>query len=307
MLYWPKTSVKFIGRGCEFHLSKVEVLDTIGMQMHNEHKEVVVCRGQQKVKSKKKTRLDQALVLRGLVAEQGKAAALIMAGEVRVNGQMQVKADRQVAAEDIIAIQIKYPFVSRGAFKLAKAIGAFAIAVPGLKILDLGISTGGFSDYLLQCGAAAITGVDVNISQVDFNLRRNPRLQLLKKNVRFLKKEDISFEPELIIMDLSFISISTILPVLAVFDKAKILALVKPQFEAAKGQVGKGGVIRDPEKRRAIVLQLKKRIENMNFAITGFTSAGLKGKKGNQEYFFLLEYGKKKSIDDIMINDAAEI
>jgi 23S rRNA (cytidine1920-2'-O)/16S rRNA (cytidine1409-2'-O)-methyltransferase len=259
------------------------------------------------MKIQKKIRLDQALIMRGLAADRKKAVALIMAGEVRVNGQVQAKADRQVTDEDIIAIQKKYPYVSRGAFKLAKAIGTFAIPVRGLKILDLGISTGGFSDYLLKCGAAVIIGVDVNISQVDYNLRQDPRLHLLKKNVRFLKKEDIPFEPELIIMDLSFISISTILPVLAVFDKAKILALVKPQFEAAKGQVGKGGVIRDPEKRRAIVLQLKKRIESMNFAICGFTSAGLKGRKGNQEYFFLLEYGKKNSINDTMISDAAEI
>jgi 23S rRNA (cytidine1920-2'-O)/16S rRNA (cytidine1409-2'-O)-methyltransferase len=260
-----------------------------------------------KAKIQKKIRLDRALVINGLVAERKKALALIMAGEVRVNGQVQNKADRQVSVADIIAIQKKYPYVSRGAFKLAKAIDAFAIAVPGLKILDLGISTGGFSDYLLKCGAAAIIGVDVNISQVDYNLRQDARLHLLKKNVRFLKKADIAFEPELIIMDLSFISITMILPVLTVFAKARILALVKPQFEAAKGQVGKGGVIRDPEKRLAIVLQLKKRIENMNFTVSGFTRAGLKGKKGNQEYFFLLEYGKNKSIDDTMISDAAEI
>jgi 23S rRNA (cytidine1920-2'-O)/16S rRNA (cytidine1409-2'-O)-methyltransferase len=253
----------------------------------------------------KKIRLDEALVCRGQVAEREKAAALIMAGEVRVNGQVQVKADRLVSGEDTITIQRKYPYVSRGAFKLAKAIENFAIVVPGLKILDLGISTGGFSDYLLQCGADAVVGVDVNISQVDYGLRRNPRLQLLKKNARFLQKRDIPFEPDLIIMDLSFISITVILPALAVFPRAKILALVKPQFEAAKGQVGKGGVIRDPQARREIVLQLKKRVEGMGFAVSGFTRSGLKGKKGNQEYFFILEYGKKKSIDDTMIGDAA--
>ena len=234
--------------------------------------------------------------MRGLVAEREKAIAMIMAGEVRVNGQVQAKADRQVAVEDSIAIQKKHPYVSRGAFKLAKAIDTFAIAVPGLKILDLGISTGGFSDYLLKCGAAAIIGVDVNTSQVDYNLRQDPRLHLLEKNVRFLQKEDIPFEPELIIMDLSFISITMILPVLTVFAKAKILALVKPQFEAAKGQVGKGGVIRDAEKRLAIVLQLKKRIENMNFAIIGFTSAGIKGKKETRNTFSCSNTGKKNPL-----------
>jgi 23S rRNA (cytidine1920-2'-O)/16S rRNA (cytidine1409-2'-O)-methyltransferase len=147
----------------------------------------------------------------------------------------------------------------------------------------------------------------VNTAQVDYNLRRNPRLLLLKKNARFLRKGDVPFEPDLIIMDLSFISITTILPVLSVFANAKILALVKPQFEAAKGQVGRGGVVRDTPTRLGIVLRLKKQIERMNYAVSAFTSAGLKGKKGNQEYFFLLEYGKKKSIDDTMICHAAEI
>jgi 23S rRNA (cytidine1920-2'-O)/16S rRNA (cytidine1409-2'-O)-methyltransferase len=255
----------------------------------------------------KKTRLDEALLGRGLVADAKEAAALIMAGDVRVNGQVQVKAFYSVTTEDALAIQNKRPYVSRGALKLAKAIEAFAIAVPGLKILDLGISTGGFSDYLLQCGAAEVCGVDVNTAQVDYGLRQNPRLRLLKKNARFLRKEDIPFAPDLIIMDLSFISITMVLPVLHGFANAKILALVKPQFEAARGQVGRGGVIRDPETRREIVLQLKRRVESMNFCVGGFTTAGLKGKKGNQEYFFLLEYGKKKSIDDTMISNAEEI
>jgi 23S rRNA (cytidine1920-2'-O)/16S rRNA (cytidine1409-2'-O)-methyltransferase len=259
------------------------------------------------MKARKKIRLDQALAMKGLVTGRENALALIMAGEVLVNGQMQDKPDRQVAVEDVIAIRKKHPYVSRGALKLEKAIDAFAIVVPGLKILDLGISTGGFSDYMLKRGAAAVCGVDVNTSQVDYGLRQDPGLRLLKKNARFLGREDIPFEPDLIIMDLSFISITMILPVLGVFAKAKILALVKPQFEAARGQVGRGGVVRDPETRRNIVLQLKKRVEELNFSVSGFTAAGVKGKKGNQEYFFLLEYGKKKSIDDTMISDAAGI
>ena len=260
-----------------------------------------------RMKVQKKTRLDKALLMRGLAPEHEKAAALIMAGEVLVNGQVQVKADRFVGADDAIVIQKKYPYVSRGAFKLAKAIDDFAIAVDGLNVLDLGISTGGFSDFLLKNGAALVCGVDVNTAQVDYSLRRNPRVLLLKKNARFLRKGDVPFEPDLIIMDLSFISITVILPVLSVFTHARILALVKPQFEAPKGQVGRGGVIREPSTRLAIVLRLKKQIERMEYAVRAFTSAGLKGKKGNQEYFFLLEYGKKNSIDDTMICHAAEI
>jgi 23S rRNA (cytidine1920-2'-O)/16S rRNA (cytidine1409-2'-O)-methyltransferase len=179
--------------------------------------------------------------------------------------------------------------------------------VRGLKVLDIGISTGGFSDCLFQCGAAEICGVDVNISQVDYGLRQDPRLHLLKKNARFLKKEDIPFEPDLIIMDLSFISITRILPVLAVFAKARILSLIKPQFEAPKGSVGKGGVVRDRQQRLQILLKLKHEIESLDFAVLGCTPSGIKGKKGNQEYFFLLQHGKKYSIDDKMISDAHEI
>jgi len=259
------------------------------------------------VSAPRKIRLDEALIARELANGAGKAAALIMAGDVFVNGQLQIKADHPVSAADAIAVRSRHPFVSRGAFKLAKAIEAFAIAVAGAKVLDLGISTGGFSDYLLKCGADRVCGVDVTISQVDYNLRRNPRLTLVKKNARFLQPQDVPFEPDLIIMDLSFISIAAILPVLTGFAKARILTLVKPQFEAPKPLVGRGGVIRDASTRLDVVRGLKKRIENMGFAVRGFTPSGLKGKKGNQEYFFLLEFGKKKSIDDTMIRDEAAV
>jgi 23S rRNA (cytidine1920-2'-O)/16S rRNA (cytidine1409-2'-O)-methyltransferase len=256
------------------------------------------------MRTAKKVRLDQALLLRGMASSLDEAQALIMAGEIQVNGQMAAKADRPLEATDAIAVKKKHPYVSRGALKIEKAIQDFAIAVPGLKILDLGISTGGFSDYLFRRGAAEICGVDVTISQVDFNLRRNPRLSLLEKNARFLKKEDIPFEPDLVIMDLSFISITMILPVLAVFAKARILALIKPQFEAVKGGVGRGGVVRDLERRLQILLRLKRQVEDLGFAVLGCSRAGVKGKKGNQEYFFLLQHGKKNSIDDRIIIEA---
>jgi 23S rRNA (cytidine1920-2'-O)/16S rRNA (cytidine1409-2'-O)-methyltransferase len=259
------------------------------------------------MKKQNKIRLDQALLLLGMAPARNKAQALIMAGEVRVNGQVADKPDRPVAAADAIEIKSKHPYVSRGAFKIEKAIREFAIGVRGLKVLDIGISTGGFSDCLFQCGAAEICGVDVNISQVDYGLRQDPRLHLLKKNARFLKKEDIPFQPDLIIMDLSFISITRILPVLAVFAKTRILSLIKPQFEAPKGSVGKGGVVRDREQRLQILLKLKHEIESLDFAVLGCTPAGIKGKKGNQEYFFLLQHGKKYSIDDKMISGANEI
>jgi 23S rRNA (cytidine1920-2'-O)/16S rRNA (cytidine1409-2'-O)-methyltransferase len=259
------------------------------------------------MKHNKKIRLDQALLSRDMAPTRDKAQALIMAGEVRVNGQVQAKADHQVDAADTLEIYRKYPYVSRGAFKIEAAIRDFNMVVTGMKILDIGISTGGFSDFLFRHGADEICGVDVNVSQVDFGLRQNPRLRLLKKNARFLKKEDVPFDPELIIMDLSFISITKILPVLAVFPHAKILALIKPQFEAARGKVGKGGVVRDRKQRLEILLKLKNQIEGLDFSVLGCTLAGIRGKKGNQEYFFLLQHGKKNSIGDKIISDVQEI
>jgi 23S rRNA (cytidine1920-2'-O)/16S rRNA (cytidine1409-2'-O)-methyltransferase len=252
----------------------------------------------------KKSRLDQALLLRGLAPDLKKAQALVMAGAVFLDGQKADKPDRRVSPETRIEIREKKPYVSRGGLKIAKAIAKLAIAVPGLKVLDIGISTGGFSDYLLQHGAAEILGVDVTVSQVDSRLSADPRLRLLQKNARFLKREDVPFDPDLVVMDLSFISITAVLPVLADFPRAKVLALVKPQFEAERGRVGRGGVVRDPQERLGILLRIKRRIEDLDFAVLGCCPAGIKGKKGNQEYFFLLQRGKNNSISDTMISDA---
>ncbi len=255
----------------------------------------------------KKDRLDRALVERGLAPDLKVAQALVMAGEVLVNGCKTDKADRRVKTADTVAIKARSPYVSRGALKIAKAVAELDIAVPGRKILDIGISTGGFSDYLLQHGAAEVFGVDVTIDQVDPRLRADPRLRLLEANARFLKKEDVPFVPDLVVMDLSFISITAVLPVLAAFPGAPALVLVKPQFEAPRGRVGRGGVIRDHPARRAILLRLKHHIEELGFGVCGWCAAGVRGRRGNQEYFFLLRRGKNNSIDDKMIADAEEI
>jgi 23S rRNA (cytidine1920-2'-O)/16S rRNA (cytidine1409-2'-O)-methyltransferase len=257
--------------------------------------------------AEKKTRLDQTLLLRGLAPDLKEAQARIMAGSVYVCGRKADKADMRIAAADDIVMRAKRPYVSRGALKIEKAVSDFAIRLPGLKVLDIGISTGGFSDFFLQGGAEAVLGVDVTIAQVDCGLRRDPRLRLLQMNARFLKKEDVPFAPDLVVMDLSFISITTVLPVLAAFPGARVLALVKPQFEAARGRVGKGGVIRDRAERTAILLRIKRRIEDLDFAVLGCSPAGVKGRKGNQEYFFLLQRGKINSISDRMISDADDI
>lgn len=254
-----------------------------------------------------KNRLDEEVVKRGLAPSLEKARAFIMAGEILVNGQVTYKADALATPDHLVEIKEKYPYVSRGAAKIETPFAEFAIAVKGMKVVDIGISTGGFTDYMLQNGAAVAVGVDVNIRQVDDRLKKELRLELIEKNARFLEPGDIPFEPDLITMDVSFISVTKILPALSVFQKARILTLIKPQFEARKEDVEKGGVIREKEKRIEILLELKKKIQQLNYAVTGFTCAGVKGRKGNREYFFLLEYGKKVSISDTIITHAVDI
>jgi 23S rRNA (cytidine1920-2'-O)/16S rRNA (cytidine1409-2'-O)-methyltransferase len=257
--------------------------------------------------SEKKERLDRALLQRGLARDLKQAQAVVMAGEAWVNGQKADKPGRPVAANDAIEVRPGRPYVSRGALKIARAVDEFAVRTAGLKVLDIGISTGGFSDYFLQHGAAEVCGVDVTIAQVDARLRADPRLRLLQKNARFLLPGDIPFVPDLVVMDLSFISIAAVLPVLRAFPQASILALVKPQFEAPRGDVGRGGVIRDPQTRRAVLLGLRRRIAELGFAVVGCAAAGVRGRRGNQEYFFLLQQGKKNAIDDTMIANAVDV
>ncbi|MCK4836653.1 MAG: TlyA family RNA methyltransferase [Candidatus Aminicenantes bacterium] len=256
---------------------------------------------------KKKVRLDLELVKRGLAPAREKAQSLIMAGEVLVDGQVEIKSDRKISRQCEIVIKRRYPYVSRAAFKIKKAFEAFHIEGKGLKVLDIGISTGGFSDYMLQQAVDFIVGVDVNIDQVDYNLRANERLRLLKKNARYLKQADLEFQPDLITIDVSFISITKIIPALVVFPEAKILALIKPQFESDKSDVSKGGVMTDKKVIASTIIRVKHDLEQFNFSITGFIPAGIKGKKGNQEYFFQLEYGKKNTISDKIISYEIEV
>jgi 23S rRNA (cytidine1920-2'-O)/16S rRNA (cytidine1409-2'-O)-methyltransferase len=254
----------------------------------------------------KRHRLDVEAVARGLVESVEKARALIMAGDVLVNGQVVYKADTKVTEDQVLQIKEKFPYASRGALKIEKAFEEFGIDLSGIKALDIGISTGGFSDYMLKKGAEIVAGVDVNIQQVDHQLKQHPRLKLIKANARHLTREQVGFEPGLITMDVSFISITKVLPALSQFKEARILSLVKPQFEAKPNEVDKGGIVRDPLTRIQVLLRLKQRLEELNYAVTGFTAAGVKGRKGNREYFFLLEYGKKTCINDKMVADAIE-
>lgn len=252
-------------------------------------------------------RLDQALLARGLASDLKQAQARIMAGEVEVNGQQADRPDRRVDAGDDVAFKARNPYVSRGGLKIEKAVRELAVATAGQRVLDIGIATGGFSDFFLQHGAAEVLGVDVTISQVDARLRAEPRLRLLQKNARRLERSDVPFAPDLVVIDLSFISIAAVLPVLHQFPQARVLALVKPQFEAPRGRVGRRGVLSDPARRREVLLRLKRRVEDQGFAVLGCAAAGVRGRRGNQEYFFLLGQGKNSSIDDRIVADAVEV
>ena len=258
-------------------------------------------------KKKIKNRLDAEIVKRGLVLSLEKAKAFIMAGEILVDGQVVYKADKTVMDENTIEIKEKYPFVSRGASKIDAAFKAFHIDVKEKKVLDIGISTGGFTDYMLSKGAQLAVGVDVNIQQVDDKLKQDPRVTLIKANARNLEPDIIPFEPYLITMDVSFISVTKILPALSAFKNARVLTLIKPQFEVKREKVSRGGIIVEKETHVEILLELKKKIQHLNYAVTGIVPAGIRGKKGNLEYFFLLEYGKKESISDTIVNHATEL
>ncbi len=251
--------------------------------------------------------MDIETVNRGLVPAIEKARAMIMAGEVLVDGQVVIKADTRITKTQVLSLKEKLPYASRGALKIENAFNSFGITPKGLKALDIGISTGGFSDYMLKNGAAHVVGVDVNIQQVDQQLRNNPKLTLIKENARLITPQLIGIEPDIITIDVSFISIARILPALTPFKNARIISLIKPQFEAKPWDVDEGGIVRDPQKRMQTLLHLKQQIEALDFSITGFTSSGIKGRKGNREYFFLLEYRKKASINDTIITDAIKL
>jgi 23S rRNA (cytidine1920-2'-O)/16S rRNA (cytidine1409-2'-O)-methyltransferase len=240
------------------------------------------------LKSKNKIRLDQALVQRGMTASREKARVLIMAGEVRVDGQLRLKASCPVGSEQEITLHSRYPYVSRGAFKIEKALERFDIDPRGLKILDIGISTGGFSDLLLKKGADSIQGIDVNIRQVDASLRQDPRVTLTRLNARYLKPDDLVIKPDLVVIDVSFISVLKILDALRFLDSIPILALIKPQFEAPRNMVRKGGVIRDEQVQERIIRDISEKVINRGWKLVDTAPAGVRGRKGNQEFFFQL-------------------
>jgi 23S rRNA (cytidine1920-2'-O)/16S rRNA (cytidine1409-2'-O)-methyltransferase len=240
---------------------------------------------------KAKERLDIALVSRGLAPSREKAARLIMAGHVEVNGQRADKAGALVDARAPVAVAARQKFVSRGGDKLAPVLDAFGVSPRERICLDVGASTGGFTQCLLERGAARVYAVDAGHGQLDAGLRADGRVVVMEKtNARHLVAALFSDLPDLATVDVSFISLEKVLPpifrVLAPAGEA--LALVKPQFEVGKGRVGKGGVVRDPADRRAVVNRVARFAVLHGWHVRGVAASPLTGPKGNREFFLHL-------------------
>jgi 23S rRNA (cytidine1920-2'-O)/16S rRNA (cytidine1409-2'-O)-methyltransferase len=242
-----------------------------------------------------KLRLDKLLVDRALAASRERAQALILAGKVLVNGQKLDKAGAQVEADSVLRLlgqDLKY--VSRGGLKLERALEHWQVDVEGKVCLDVGASTGGFTDCLLQHGAARVIAVDTGYGQMDFKLRQDPRIRLLEKtNARYVTDEVIGEKADLIVIDVAFISATLVLPpvVNAAFPQAaderrgrQVIVLVKPQFEAGREFVGKGGIVRDEAAQLASVEKVKRALLDLNCTRIDAVESPILGAEGNREF-----------------------
>jgi 23S rRNA (cytidine1920-2'-O)/16S rRNA (cytidine1409-2'-O)-methyltransferase len=236
-----------------------------------------------------KTRIDKLLVEKGLAPSRERARALIMAGAVLVDDVAVTKAGTPVSPDAPIRVKgDDCPYVSRGGLKLAGALDELGIDVANKVVLDVGASTGGFTDVCLQRGARQVFAVDVGTNQIDYALRTDARVVLLEKsNARYLTPEMLPGLANIAVIDVSFISIAKILPAVlsCVVPEGHVLAMVKPQFEAGRDKVGKGGVVRDPEVRKAAIDSVVAEAERLGMVLLGQAEAKIKGPKGNQETF----------------------
>jgi 23S rRNA (cytidine1920-2'-O)/16S rRNA (cytidine1409-2'-O)-methyltransferase len=232
-------------------------------------------------------RLDRVLVARGLASSREQAGRMILAGAVRVDGVLTDKQATLVPAEAAIDVaQGASPYVSRGGGKLAAALDAWAVDPSGLVAMDVGASTGGFTDCLLQRGARRVYAVDVGYGQLDWKLRQDPRVIVLdRENIRHLERAAVPEPVDLAVIDVSFISLTLVLPCVAPFLRrpARVIALVKPQFEVGKGQVGRGGIVRDDAQRRAAAAKVIACAGSLGFDSFGVLDSPVPGQKGNRE------------------------
>jgi 23S rRNA (cytidine1920-2'-O)/16S rRNA (cytidine1409-2'-O)-methyltransferase len=241
-------------------------------------------------KTGSRRRIDALLAERGLAGSRTSAAESIRAGRVRIgrDGPVAVKPG-QLVAEDAELLLAETPrYVSRGGLKLENAIATLEVGVAGRDCLDVGASTGGFTDCLLKHGAARVIALDVGYGQLDVHLRDDPRVVVMERfNARDVTRDDLPFAPELITADVSFISLAKLLPAIAgcLSPGGELVALVKPQFELGRERVGKGGVVRGPKDRREALRRAATAAEDAGLAVLGFASSGLPGPKGNRETF----------------------
>jgi len=237
----------------------------------------------------KRKQLDLLVVDRGLATNRTQARGLIMAGEVMVNGQTRTKPGMMAPADATVAVRKPPRYVSRGGLKLEAAIDRLAVNVQGRVCADIGASTGGFTDCLLQHGAARVYAVDVGYGQLAWTLRQDARVVVIERtNVRHLTSLP---EPvDLVTVDVSFISLGLVLPVVRSYlrPEGEVVALIKPQFEAGRDQVGKGGVVRDPAVHRAVLRELGHWAEAAGWAVIGLVLSPLRGPAGNAEFFIHL-------------------
>jgi len=239
-----------------------------------------------------KQRLDRLLVERGLAESREKAQALIMAGEVMVDGQRAIKPGHAIDVSSRIEVTGKAPYVSRGGVKLAAALDRFAIHVAGLVAMDVGASTGGFTDCLLQRGAARVHAVDVGTGQLDWKLRNDPRVVVHEGiNARYLRLEDIGESVDFAACDVSFISVTLILPAIGAIlrPEGRMVILVKPQFEVGKGQVGKGGIVRSTELHCEACARVESAVKNLGFR-TSIMESPITGAEGNKEFLLYAQH-----------------
>jgi 23S rRNA (cytidine1920-2'-O)/16S rRNA (cytidine1409-2'-O)-methyltransferase len=253
-----------------------------------------------------KSRLDALLVDRGLFETRSRAAAAVLAGDVRIgdDGRRADKPGQMVGPEVPLAVAEGPRYVSRGGVKLANALDAFGLDVAGRRALDVGASTGGFTDVLLQRGAAHVVAVDVAYGELHWRIRNDERVTVVERtNARSLERADLPYVPDLIVADVSFVSLRKALgaPLACAAERFDTLALVKPQFEVGRERVGKGGVVRSADDRRAALVAVGEWArDSMGVSVLGYASSGLPGPAGNQETFvWLAEAGRAGAVSDV--------
>jgi len=255
-----------------------------------------------------KERVDKILVEQGLAESLHKAQALILAGLVYSEEKKIEKPGQMIVPEQELFLKDTMPFVSRGGLKLDEALDTFDLLVEGKVAADLGSSTGGFTDCLIQRGIRRVFSVDVDPRQLDWTLSKDPRISLLKKNARYLEKSDFDEKLDLVTMDLSFISILKVLPaVKKILQEGDLVSLIKPQFEVSRHQVGKKGIVRDPVLHQDVLKKIIEEAGNLGFYVKGVMKTSVRGQKGNQEFFIYWTRNKKgpNSLDvQVMIREA---